>query len=140
MESSEMPDRTKQANAYLDQAERTLETAQILFDQDAKRYASQIVKNGYDSLEQALSAGITAAGADVPRRHPGKVQRFFELYDEPELQQMAFRWLSRRSEAQYVDFEGGKLSIPSEKFDGGDAGQILDDAGAVVGFVRERIK
>lgn len=134
-----MQDRTRQANAYLDQAERTLETARILFDRDAERYAAQIVKNGYDSLEQALSAVIAAADEDIPRRHPGKVQRFFELYDEPELERLAFHWLSRRSEAQYVDFEGGELSIPAEKFDEDDAERIVDDAGTTVEVVRERI-
>lgn len=135
-----MPDRSRQANAYLDQAERTLETARILFDRNPERYASRIVKNGYDSLEQALSAGIAAAGAEVPRRHPGKVQRFFEVYDQPELERLAFEWLSRRSEAQYVDFEGGQLSIPAEKFDEDDAEGIVKDAGRVIAFVREHVE
>lgn len=135
-----MPDRTRQAQAYLDQAERTLETARILFDRDAQRYASQIVKNGYDSLEQTLSAGIAAADAEIPRRHPGKVQRFFEAYDQPELERLAFQWLSRRSEAQYVDFEGREISIPAEKFDEDDAAQIIEDAGRIVEFVRDHVE
>lgn len=135
-----MPDRKReQASAYLAEAERTLDSAHVLFEADPERFASQVVKNGYDALEQALSAGIAATGREVPRRHPGELQAFFGEHDDAELERTATHRLSRRDEAQYVDFDGRSLSVPSDHFDRDDAERVLDDAADVLQYVREMV-
>lgn len=134
-----MSDRQRQAEAYLREAESTLSAAQLLYDTNPDEFDAQIVKNAYDALEQALSAGIAAEGRNIPRRHPGKMQRFFEMHENEELEETAFHWLGRRSEAQYVDFHGDELSTPSNAFDPEDAARIIEDAERIIAFVRERI-
>lgn len=136
-----MPDRSEQASAYLGEAETTIQSAEVLLNEDAEAFASQVVKNAYDALEQALSAGIAARGEDIPRRHGAKIQQFFEPLDSEEaeeLEEAAFRWHSRRSDAQYVDFKGDELSVPSKNFDRNDARAIVGDAARILAFVRER--
>lgn len=134
-----MPDGNEQASAYLSEAETTLDSAQVLFDDDPEAFASQVVKNAYDALEQALSAGIAARGEDIPRRHGAKIQRFFEPLDAEEMERTAFDWHSRRSNAQYVDFRGSELSVPSKNFGRDDAEQILQDTEEFLEFVRGRV-
>ncbi len=134
-----MPNGNEQASAYLSEAETTFQSAQVLFENDPDAFASQIVKNAYDALEQALSAGIAARSEDIPRRHGAKIQRYFEPLDANELERTAFEWHSRRSNAQYVDFRGSELSVPSMNFDRGDAKQILADTKTLLEFVRERL-
>lgn len=136
-----MSDRNRrQATAYLEGAETTLQSAAVLFEQDAERFAPQVVENGYDALEGALAAGIAAADEEIPRRHPGKLRVFFAEYDADHLKRLAEHWLSRRGRAQYVDFDGDSLVVPSDHFDADDAEQILDDAAEIVEFVRERME
>lgn len=137
-----MPDRSEQASAYLNEAETTLRSAKVLLDDDPSAFASQIVKNAYDALEQALSAGIAARDENIPRDHGAKIQQFFEPLsgDEIEaLRERAFDWHARRSDAQYVDFRKSELSVPSENFDSSDAEAIVADTERVLAFVRERI-
>lgn len=133
-----MPSENEQARAYLDEAETTLGSARVLFEDDPDAFASQVVKNAYDALEQALSAGIAARGEDIPRQHGAKIQRYFEPLDAEDLERAAFEWHSRRSDAQYVDYRGSDLSVPSKNFDREDAEAILADAGAIIEDVRER--
>lgn len=135
-----MPNRNEQASAYLSEAETTLRSAQVLFENDPDAFASQIAKNAYDALEQALSAGIAARGEEIPRRHGAKIQRFFGPLDADELEEKTFRWHARRSDAQYVDFRGSELSVPSANFDRDDAREILASATEIIGFVRDRIE
>ena len=90
-------------------------------------------------MEQALSAGVAAHGEDVPRRHGAKIQRYFEPLDAQELEETAFDWHSRRSNAQYVDFRGSELSVPSKNFDRDGAEQILADTEELLKCVRERM-
>lgn len=134
-----MPDRSEQASAYLSEAVTTLESAKVLRDGDASAFAPQIVKNAYDALEQALSAGIAARGDDIPRRHGAKIQRYFTPLDADELERTAFDWHARRSDAQYVDFRGDELSVPSANFDADDAREIVADAERIIEFVKERM-
>lgn len=129
----------ERARAYLDEATTTLRSAQVLFEEDPDGFASQVVKNAYDALEQAISAGIAARGEDVPIRHGTKIQRYFEPHDADELERIAFGWHARRSDAQYVDFKGTELSVPSNVFDGEDAERVLADAETILGHVRERL-
>lgn len=130
-----MPDRSEQADAYLREAETTLESARVLYERDAEAFASQVVKNAYDALEQAVSAGIAGRGEDIPRRHGAKIRQYFEPLDADELERRAFHWHSRRSDAQYVDYRGTELSVPSQSFDNDDAAEILDDAETILEFV-----
>lgn len=51
-----MSDKERQAKAYLNEAETTLDGARILLECRDFGHA-QVVKNAYDALEQALSAG-----------------------------------------------------------------------------------
>jgi HEPN domain-containing protein len=134
-----MPNGSEQASAYLSEAETTLQSARVLFEDDPESFASQIVKNAYDALEQALSAGIAAREEDIPRRHGAKIQRYFEPLDAEELERTGFDWHSRRSNAQYVDFRGSELSVPSKNFDRDDAKEILADTEELLEFVRERM-
>lgn len=134
-----MPDRNEQASAYLGEVGTTLRSARVLFDDDPDAFASQIVKNAYDALEQAISAGIAARGEDIPRRHGAKIQRYFEPLDAEPLERTAFRWHARRSDAQYVDFKGSELSVPSSNFDREDAEEILADAEEILEFVRDQV-
>lgn len=134
-----MPERSEQAAAYLREAETTLESARVLYERAPGEFASQIVKNAYDALEQGVSAGIAARGDDIPRRDGAKIQRFFEPLEAEELEQAAFHWHGRRSDAQYVDYKGSELSVPSGSFDREDAERILDDAERIVEFVSGRM-
>lgn len=133
-----MRDRSKQAEAYLREAEKTLESARVVFGNDPDEFASQTVKNAYDAMEQALSAGIAARGDDIPRRHHAKIQQYFDPFEADELEQTAFDWHSRRSDAQYVDFKGTDISIPSENFDRTDARRVLRDTEEILETVKER--
>lgn len=134
-----MPGGGQRARAYLDEAETTLRGARVLFERDPDDFAAQVIKNAYDALEQAISAGVAARGEDVPIRHGAKIQRYFEPHDAEELERIAFGWHARRSDAQYVDFKGTELSVPSESFDRGDAERILEDAETILAYVRERL-
>ena len=134
-----MSRKEEQARAYLDEAKVTLDGAQILSESRDEGFA-QVVKNAYDALEQALSAGIAHRERDVPQYHHGKVERFFALYDHDRLERKSLKWLSERETAQHVDFKGGDLSIPEESFDESDAEEILEDAKETIEFVNEQIE
>lgn len=134
-----MTKRDRQAEAYLSEARRTLDGARILFEVREEEGFAQVVKNAYDALEQALSAGIAHRGADIPRTHAGKVSRFFALYEDDSLEATALRWLSRRETARYVDFEGSELSVPEQRLGKSDAEAILVDAGRVLEYVERQV-
>jgi hypothetical protein len=71
---------------------------------------------------------------------PGKVTKFFGLYEHDALEQKSLTWLSKRETARYVDFDGSDLSIPEENFDESDAEEILEDAEATIESVTEQIE
>lgn len=129
----------RQADAYLDEAIVTLDGARLLYEQRDDSGFGQVVTNAYAALEQALSAGIAAHGRDIPRDHRRKVLEFFEIYDDDRLQGICLKWQSRRDTAQYVDFDGPRLSVPSERFGKEEAAQSLDDAEEVIEFVKSRM-
>lgn len=133
-----MSNKEEQARAYPDEAKVTLDGARILFESRDEGFA-QVVKNAYDAMEQALSAGIAHRGKDVPQYHHGKVERFFALYTHNRLEEKSLKWLSERETAQYVDFKGNSLSVPEENFDESDAAEILQDAADAVEFVSKQI-
>ncbi|MFB6176911.1 MAG: hypothetical protein ABEI99_07175 [Halobaculum sp.] len=99
-----------------------------------------MVKNGYDAIEQAVSAGIAARGESIPRNHPGKIETFLDCYEPPtEIEDLLLYWLQRRSSSQYVDIRGDELNVPHEQFDRSDGERILDDAETVIEYVRPRL-
>ena len=132
-----------QAAAYLAEAERTLEAAKAIYDASdgQQQLWAQVVKNGYDAIEQAASAAIAAQDHAIPRQHPAKINTFLDLYElDKKLEDQLLYWLRRRSESQYVDIRGDEINIPHEQFDHTDAEKILDDTEAVLAYVRDRLE
>lgn len=71
----------EQAEAYFEEAELTLESAEAIYnsaEESGENLWAQVVKNGYDAIEQAVSAGIAAENEAIPRNHPGKINTFIE--------------------------------------------------------------
>lgn len=135
--------RADQATAYLEEAELTLLSARAIYDSAIESRAelwAQVVKNGYDAIEQAVSAAIAAEREPVPRNHPAKVNAFLEIYRVPAgIETKLLDWLRRRSSSQYVDVRGEEVNVPHELFDRTDAEEILDDAEAVIDHVSENL-
>lgn len=73
-------------------------------------------------------------------RHGAKIQQYFESQEAEELEDAAFEWHARRSDAQYVGFKGSDLSVPSRNFDASDAAKIIRDTEAIIAFVNEQMK
>lgn len=133
----------EQAIAYLEEATLTLEAAKAIAAAvtASRQLWAQVVKNGYDAIEQAASAAIAAQGHAVPRRHPAKINTFIDLYDlDSDLEDRLLYWLRRRSESQYVDIRGDEITIPHELFDQTDAEAILADADRILTVVHESIQ
>jgi HEPN domain-containing protein len=132
----------EQADAYLDEAELTLESAEAIYqsaEETGEKLWATVVKNGYDAIEQAVSAGIAAENEAIPRTHPGKINTFIELYNPgEEIEDLLLHWLQRRSSSQYVDIRGDELNIPHEQFTRDDAEHILEDVETVVEYVRQQ--
>jgi HEPN domain-containing protein len=130
----------EQASAYLEEAELTLESAEAIYNsakESNEDLWAQVVKNGYDAIGQAVSAGIAADNEAIPRNHPSKMNTFIELYEpSEEVEDLLLHWLQSRSSSQYVDIRGDEVNIPHEQFDRGDAEQILNDAEAVIEYVK----
>jgi len=133
----------EQADAYIEEAQLTMESAEAIYSsgkETGEALWAQVVKNGYDAIEQAVSAGIAAENEAIPRNHPGKINTFIELYKPPEeIEDLLLQWLHRRSSSQYVDIREDKVNVPHEMFDLEDAKQILGDAETVFEYVQDRI-
>ena len=133
----------KQAAAYLREARLTLKSAKTIYESSAsgEEMWAQVVKNAYDALEQAASAGIAHRGQKIPRSHTAKIKRFVELYDpREELSESILHWLGMRSDSQYVDIRGDKIVVPHELFNQEDAAKILKNAEEVIELVRQDIE
>jgi HEPN domain-containing protein len=131
-----------QAAAYLEEAELTLDAAKAICNtaDEAQQLWAQVVKNGYDAIEQAASAAIAAQDHAIPRQHPAKINTFLDLYDlNEDLEDRLLYWLRRRSESQYVDIRGDEINIPHEQFDHTDAQEILNDADHVLAVVKAAV-
>lgn len=127
----------EQAEAYMEEARLTFQSARAILDSEGDDLWAQVVKNAYDAIEQAISAAIAAADERIPRDHPAKVGTFIDLYDPDEdLEKALLYWLRRRSESQYVDIRGDEINIPHELFDRADAEEIMADAEAVLDRVK----
>lgn len=131
----------EQAAAYFEEARLTLASARAILEaaDETEDMWAQVVKNAYDSIEQAISAAIAARDERIPRDHPSKVGMFIDLYDpDEEFEGRLLYWLRRRSDSQYVDIRGDEINIPHELFNRDDAEEIMEDAQAVMNRV-ERI-
>lgn len=128
-----------QAEAYFEEAELTLASARAIYraaEESGERLWAQVVKNGYDAIEQAVSAGIAAEDEAIPRNHPGKVNTFLDLYEPgDEMEELLLHWLGRRSSSQYVDLRDEEITVPHEQFSREDARQILSEAETVLEYV-----
>lgn len=133
----------EQAEAYLREAELTLQSAYTIHEAASTEHPlwAQVVKNGYDAIEQGVSAAIAATEEQIPRRHPAKINAFLNRYDPgEEIEDQLLEWLRRRSDAQYVDLRGSGVNIPHQRFDESDAERILVDAETVLEFVRHTLR
>ena len=102
---------------------------------------AQVVKNGYDAIEQAVSASIAAENEPIPRTHPGKINTFISLYEpRDDVEGTLLHWLQRRSSSQYVDIRGDEINIPHEQFTREDATQILEDVETVLEYIEKQIE
>lgn len=133
----------EQAEAYFEEAELTLESAEAIYnsaEESGENLWAQVVKNGCDAIEQAVSAGIAAENEAIPRNHPGKINTFIELYEPgEEVEDLLLNWLQRRSSSQYVDIRGDEINIPHEQFTQEDAEQILEDIETVLNYIQEQM-
>lgn len=132
----------EQARAYLREARLTLDSAHAIHESssDANQLWAQVVKNGYDAIEQAVSAGIADRGRPVPRRHPAKINTFIDCFDpSARVEDDLLYWLRQRSDTQYVDIRDDKVNIPHEQFGRTDAERVLRDATQILSYVEERM-
>lgn len=99
------------------------------------------MKNGYDAIEQAISAGVAAEGDPVSRRHAAKIETFLDLYEPPEeFEEFLLEWYRQRSDSQYVDIRGDEINVPHEQFDAESAARIIEDATDALGYVPDEIR
>ncbi|PSG99220.1 MAG: hypothetical protein BRC29_03785 [Nanohaloarchaea archaeon SW_7_43_1] len=134
----------RQAKAYLREAELTLESAKAIYrssEKSGEKLWAQVVKNGYDAIEQAISAGIAKEDEVIPRDHPSMINTFIELYGpEEDIEELLLHWLQLRSNTQYVDIRGDEINIPHKQFTQEDAQQILEDIETILKYIREQIR
>jgi len=134
----------RQAEAYVEEAELTWESAEAIYnsaEKSGENLWAQVVKNGYDAIEQAVSAGIAAEDEAIPRNHPSKINTFIKIYDpEERVEDILLHWLQRRSSSQYVDIRGDEINIPHEQFTQEDALQILQDVETILDYVRGQLE
>lgn len=129
----------KRAEAYLQEARLSLESAQAIFDEahrTKKQLWANIVKTSYDGMEQAISAALAKIDVIIPKEHPAKISAFINNIkaDEKNKEALLF-WLRKRSKSQYVDVIGEKVQIPHETFNEADAEKAIDDCKLMIGSV-----
>lgn len=134
----------KQSKSYLEEAELSLETAQIVFEkakEEDRDLWANVVKTCYDAIEQAISAAIIKKDEIIPKEHPAKVKKFLNLFRvDKSLQERIYFWLGKRSNSQYVDIKNDKIFVPHELFTEDDAQQALDDSKEIISEIKELIK
>ena len=134
----------KQAEKYIEEAELSLNAAQIIFnqakEQDKDMWAN-VIKGCYDAIEQAISAGIAKKNEVIPKEHPLKIKKFINLYIiDDELKNKIVFWLGKRASAQYVDIRDNKLSVPHELFNEEDGKKALDESKEIIDDIKRIIK
>ena len=103
----------KQAKAYIEEAELSLETAEIIFDkakEEDKDLWANVIKSCYDAIEQAISAAISIKNENIPKEYPAKVKKFINLFTiNKKSEEKIYFWLRKRSCSQYVDIKYDKI-------------------------------
>lgn len=136
----------EQSKKYIEEARLSLESARAIFDEAlrAKRELwANVVKMCYDSMEQAVSAAIAKKNEIIPKDHPAKIAKFVNLYklsNNSDISKILFSWLSKRSSSQYVDIKNGRIVVPHELFDEGDAEEAINDARIVISLVGKMLE
>lgn len=133
----------EQAKGYIKEARLSLGAARTIFensqDKNSKLWA-QVVKTGYDSIEQAISSALAIKKQVIPKDHPAKISKFLNLYNiNKEIRDILFFWLKKRSSSQYVDIKNGKVVIPHEIFNKNHAEKIIRDSDTVIKFIEKTI-
>lgn len=75
----------QQAQAYPEEARLTLQSAHAIYESAEETEAAlwaTVVKNGYDAIEQAVSAAIASEGLAIPRNHPATINTFLEIHEK----------------------------------------------------------
>jgi HEPN domain-containing protein len=138
--------REEQAEKYLEEVRLSIESARAILDEAVrtkKELWANVVKMCYDSMEQAISAGIARKNELIPKEHPAKIAKFVNIYKLPEkseLSKILFFWLTKRGSSQYVDIRNNKIVVPHENFNENDAETALSDAEIVVNEIEKLIK
>lgn len=132
----------KQAKEYLKEAENSLKTAEIVFENCKNMKEdlwANVVKSCYDAMEQAVSSALGFSGKEMPREHPRKIDAFISEFclDDSDIFDILRKWLSKRSNAQYVDIKFGRIIVPHEIFDKWDAEEAIKDAKTIIKFVKK---
>lgn len=132
----------EQAEAYLEEAKLSIESAEAALERarnTEKDLWHSVVKSSYDAMEQAISALLAKKGMDIPKTHPGKVEKFVNQFGESEIIERIYRWPSKRSKSQYVDVKRGEVVIPHKNFDEVDGKNSLEDAKFIVKRMEDRL-
>jgi len=136
----------EQSKKYIEEARLSLESARAIFDgalRAERELWANVVKMCYDSMEQAVSAAIAKKDEIIPKDHPAKIAKFVNLYglsNKSDISKILFSWLSKRSSSQYVDIKNGKIAVPHELFNEGDAEEAIDDARIVISLVGKMLE
>lgn len=135
--------KSDQAEAYLEEAELSIESARAALQRGkeiGKEMWHSVVKSSYDSMEQAISSLLAEKGLDIPKSHPGKIEKYVNEYGESEITEKIYKWLGKRSKSQYVDIKKGKIVVPHKVFDKADAEEALKEAEFVLDRTKESLK
>ncbi len=131
----------KQAEKYLEEAELSLKAAESIFDLNDEDMHAHVVKNCYDSIEQAISSALAKKDLLIPKEHPAKITEFVNSYNpENKIKEILFYWLRKRSSSQYVDIKEGRVIVPHEIFGKEDAKKAIDDCGIIIEYIKKLIK
>jgi len=134
--------RDKQARAYLKESKLSIESAKASLERAEEKDKDlwhSVVKSSYDAMEQAVSAMLADRGLEIPKSHPGKVEKFVNKFGESKITEKLYKWLGKRSKSQYVDIQRGQIVVPHEIFDKIDAEESLEDAKFVVESIEEKL-
>lgn len=131
----------KQAEKYLEEAELSMKAGESLFDLDDEDLYAHVVKNCYDSMEQAVSAALAKKDLIIPKEHPAKITEFINSYVlEDKIKNILLFWLRKRSLSQYVDIKDGEIIVPHEIFEKKDAIKALEDCEFILMKIKKMIE
>jgi len=131
------------ANAYLEEAALSLESAKSIFNEatkTGKQLWAHVVKIAYDGMEQAISSALSAKGFAIPKEHPAKISSFLNNYKPgAKTESILLFWLRKRSKSQYVDIIEETISVPHKIFNESDAEKAIGDCKFIINFIKQLI-